>query len=162
MALQFKVETLDDRVRFTVKGVVVELSYHAASALCNNILGACFERKRFSSNKFVYWKWQAQKGKRVKVRKRNQTEYEDFVKSLGISIDTLQDSNLGKHNIGKRWKQENPRPKKPKPVRLITYSEKSLERARVYQARRDKGAAKQAKIKELQERFDITPKEPQP
>ena len=71
MALRFKVETLEDAVRFKVKGVEVELSYHAASALCNTIFSECDQRKEFQSNKFDYWRKQGRNGHKVKVRPTN-------------------------------------------------------------------------------------------
>lgn len=49
-----------------------------------------------------------------------------------------------------------------KPVKTSKHNEEAMLRARVYQARRDGEAAKRAKIKELQERFGIKPKKPNP
>ena len=141
MALQFKVETLDDKVKLTVKGVVIELSYHAASALCNTIFSECDKRKEFQSNKFNYWREQGRNGKKVKVRPANQKKYDEFVAST---------------------EKKERKPSKPyTPMKLEERSEKILERARAWQANRDRIARQRAKIRELQERFGITPKSSQ-
>lgn len=136
MALQFKVETLDDRVRFRVKGVVIELSYHAASALCNTIFQKCDERKEFNSTKFNYWREQGRNGRKVNVRPNNMKQYEKFMANP----------------------HPKPRRKEDKPVTLTLRSEKSMQKILAYK-RED---AKRAKIKELQERFGIKPKKPNP
>ena len=80
MALRFKVEPLQDTIRFTAKGIVVELSYHAASALCNQIAEVIVARKA-STTMHQYWMENLRKKKRVNVRNENKEKYEAFLNS---------------------------------------------------------------------------------
>lgn len=132
MALEFRIETLETCIRFNIKGVKVELAYHAASTLCNAIMVACQTRREFAATKYMYWKQQSQNGKMVKVNKANQQEYEQYVKSLGIDISTLEQSQRGKCT-----KRKLAKPKTP------TMSREER---------------KEQKIRELQMRYHITTK----
>lgn len=137
MALRFKVETLEDAVRITVKGVEVELSYHAASALCNTIFSECDQRKEFQSNKFDYWRKQGRNGHKVKVRPTNKKTYEKFLAST-------------------QSKERKPRKViQSKPFEERT--EKQQKKALLWQARRERLIGQNSKVKELQERYNIKP-----
>lgn len=104
MALRFTIEKLERSIRFRVKGVEIELAYHAASALCNAITEACSERKEFQRTKYKYWEEQARKGMMVKVNQSNEQEYNDYLESLGIDIASLTPSCKG--TTGKRWAKD--------------------------------------------------------
>ena len=136
MALDFKVEALPQNVVIHVKGNVVELSYHAASCLCRNIIEACEDRQEFNNTKFRYWRERLKAKRKVNPHKRNREDYDRFLATTG-NVESLAPSERGLR--GGRKRLENP--KKPR----HTSEEKRL-------------AAMQAKIRELQERFYITPK----
>lgn len=141
MALRFNIETHKHGIRFIVKGTVIELAYHAASALCNAIMEACSQRKEFASTKYQYWKSRAQHGFLCEVSPENRKQYEDFIKSLNIDISTLKI----KHRDAL-----SPEEKKMR--------EKELRKERYQRMVKQRNESKAAKIRELQERFHITPK----
>lgn len=139
MALEFKVEASPKKVIIHVKGNVVELSYHAASCLCRNIIEACEERQEFNTTKFRYWKNRLKAKRKVNPNKCNRDEYDRFLAAMR-NAENLAPSGRGL--TGGRNRLE-----KPKNPRRIN-EEKRL-------------AAMQAKIRELQERYHITPKKKQ-
>ena len=141
MALRFNIETHEHGIRFTVKGTVIELAYHAASALCNAIMEACSQRKEFASTKYQYWKVRAQHGFLCEVSPENRKQYEDFIKSLNIDISTLKI----KHRAGLSPEEKRMR-------------EKELRKERYQRMLKQREESKAAKIRELQNRFHITPK----
>ena len=140
MALGFKVETLKDSVRFHVKGMEVELSYHAASHLCNTIIDVCLERLESNSSKCKWWLLRAKQGFRCNVRESNKKDYEDFLKANGIDIDSLQESPV------RHKKQAGHKPKR------ISREERIALRK----------AAQKAKVEALRQRHHIPTKEVNP
>lgn len=144
MALRFKVETLEDKVRFYVKGIELDLSYHAASCLCNTIIEACLERKESKANKRQWWLLRAKQGKRCNIREGNRQDYEDFLKANGIDIDSLRESNLGHTYRGKPHEKEKAKP--------LSRKEREAQRK----------AAQQAKIEALKQKYHIPQKDVQP
>lgn len=136
MALRFKIEKHEKYIRFRVKGSEIELSYHAASALCNAIMETCWEKLEANTNKRLWWLLRAKKGIRCHVRDHNRHEYEDFLKAHGIDIESLRQSNLGhtnKHHI----KREKPK--------HLSYEEREEQRM----------ARQRAKVEELRKRHHI-------
>lgn len=127
MALRFKVETLKDKVRFHVKGVEVELSYHAASALCNTIFSMCDERAEFKSNKFDYWRKQGRNGHKVNVRPRNREQYNKFLKSGQSKLQKEQKRKAAMQAKIKELQERHhitPRAKESKPKHPLTPKER--------------------------------------
>lgn len=141
MALRFNIETHEHGIRFNVKGTVVELAYHAASALCNAIMEACSQRKEFATTKYQYWKVRAQHGFLCDVSPENRKQYKDFIKSLNIDISTL------------KKKQRPTLSPEEKKVRAKEYRKERYQRML-----KQREESKAAKIRELQKRFHITPK----
>lgn len=141
MALRFNIETHEHGIRFNVKGTVVELAYHAASALCNAIMEACSQRKEFATTKCQYWKVRAQHGFLCEVSPENRKQYEDFIKSLNIDISTLKI----KQRVSLSPEEQKMR-------------QKELRKERYLRMVKEREESKAAKIRELQKRFHINPK----
>lgn len=138
MALGFKVEALPEKVVIHVKGNVIELSYHAASCLCRNIIEECERRNIGNLNKYRYWVDRFRHRRKVTPNESNKEEYEKFLATMGNSED-LRPSKKGERGGRRKKERANPR---------LTREAKEEERR----------AAMRAKIRELQERHHITPK----
>lgn len=82
MALKFKVEPCNDTIKFTVKGTEMELSYHAASALCTQIAEVLIDRLG-DTMVHPYWKMRLEQKRLVNVHKKNREPYADFLDRHG-------------------------------------------------------------------------------
>lgn len=82
MALRFCIEPCKDTIKFTVKGVEMELSYHAASALCAQIAEVLIDRLG-DTTVHPYWKIRLEQKRLVNVHKSNEDAYADFLDRHG-------------------------------------------------------------------------------
>ena len=82
MALRFCIKPCNDTIKFTVKGVEMEFSYHAASALCTQIAEVLIDRLG-DTMVHPYWKMRLEQKWLVNVHKKNKESYADFLDRHG-------------------------------------------------------------------------------
>lgn len=82
MALRFCIKPCKDTIKFTVKGVEMELSYHAASALCAQVAEVLIDRLG-DTTVHPYWKMRLEQKRLVNVHKKNREPYADFLDRHG-------------------------------------------------------------------------------
>lgn len=82
MALRFCIKPCKDTIKFSVKGVEMELSYHAASALCTQIAEVLIDRLD-DTIIHPYWKLRLEQKRLVSVHKKNRGPYADFLDRHG-------------------------------------------------------------------------------
>lgn len=116
MALRFCVEPCEDTIKFTVKGVEMELSYHAASALCTQIAEVLVDRLN-DTMVHPYWKLRLDQKRLVNVHKKNRGAYGYFLDRHGnpeLEPAPMRSNNesqpeVEKESLNKRRKAERQR-----------------------------------------------------
>lgn len=116
MALRFCIKPCEDTIKFTVKGVEMELSYHAASALCTQIAEVLVNRLD-DTIVHPYWKLRLDQKRLVNVHKKNRESYGDFLNRHGnpelISVQRHRkcepQPKVPKKSLDERRKEERQR-----------------------------------------------------
>lgn len=112
MALRFCIKPCEDTIKFTVKGVEMELAYHAASALCTQIAEVLVD-----TIVHPYWKLRLAQKRLVNVHKKNRESYGYFLDRHGnpelVSVQRCRkcepQPKVPKKSLDERRKEERQR-----------------------------------------------------
>lgn len=116
MALRFCIKPCEDTIKFTVKGVEMELAYHAASALCTQIAEVLVDRLD-DTIVHPYWKLRLAQKRLVNVHEKNRESYGYFLDRHGnpelVSVQRCRkcepQPKVPKKSLDERRKEERQR-----------------------------------------------------